>query len=157
MSANPDSLVNQPGQVGSHIAPSKPLTTKGHAPGVKASPADHAPEFHAQTLPAGTAPPERTFAPNPTEEVPAQTANPDVDPEGVTSAADTLGGASSKDVARTEGFSVGGGRHEKKAKEGQGLSARGARMEKDPEREVERERRTKGGMYEAEGGVSGFK
>jgi hypothetical protein len=37
---------------------------------VKASPADFAPEFHAKTVPPGTAPADRTFQPNPTGETP---------------------------------------------------------------------------------------
>lgn len=36
-----------------------------HQPGKKVSAADHASEFHAQTLPAGSAPPSKTFTPNP--------------------------------------------------------------------------------------------
>ena len=38
---------------------------------------DAAPEFSAQTLPAGTAPADRTFQPNPINETPGQANNPD--------------------------------------------------------------------------------
>lgn len=66
------------------------------------SEADHKPEFHAQTLPAGSAPADKTFKPNPVDEVPAQgmTESQDDDYDDVpsTSAADTLGGATSADV-----------------------------------------------------------
>ncbi|GAB7348807.1 hypothetical protein MBLNU459_g7525t1 [Dothideomycetes sp. NU459] len=41
----------------------EPLTTHGHKPG-KMVGNDAAPEFHVETLPAGTAPPDRTFKPN---------------------------------------------------------------------------------------------
>ena len=64
---------------------------------------DKAPEFSAQTLPAGTAPPESTFKPNPVSETPGQADNEDTlgsdDKESTyTSALDTLGGATSGDV-----------------------------------------------------------
>lgn len=36
-----------------------------HQPGKKVSAADHAPEFHAHTVPAGSAPSDKTFTPNP--------------------------------------------------------------------------------------------
>lgn len=74
-----------------------------HQIGVKASPADNAPEFHAQTLPPGTAPKESTFQPNPVNEIPGQANNPDVlrshGKEGVrTDPLSTLPGATSADV-----------------------------------------------------------
>ena len=57
------------------------------------------PESHIQTMPAGTAPAESTFQPNTgAGSVPGQADNPYVDPEGMTSASDTLGGATSKDM-----------------------------------------------------------
>lgn len=59
---------------------------------------DAAPEFHAQTLPAGTAPASRTFTPNTQSEIPGQAMNPDISEETWTSASDTLGGATSADV-----------------------------------------------------------
>lgn len=64
MSENPDSGVNQ-GEFHGRVAPSEPLTTKGHQPGTKHSAADAAPEFHAKTLPPGSAPKDKTFTPNP--------------------------------------------------------------------------------------------
>lgn len=50
---------------------------------------DAKPEFSAQTLPAGTAPADRTFQPQNDAEIPAG---------GETTAAQTIGGATSKDV-----------------------------------------------------------
>lgn len=41
------------------------LTTSQHQPGKLVSEADRAPEFHAETLPAGTAPSKDTYTPNP--------------------------------------------------------------------------------------------
>jgi hypothetical protein len=41
------------------------LTITQHAPGKLVSEADRAPEFHAQVLPAGSAPASKTFTPNP--------------------------------------------------------------------------------------------
>ncbi|KAF2461803.1 hypothetical protein BDY21DRAFT_329697 [Lineolata rhizophorae] len=80
----------------------EPMTTKGHAPGVLASEADRAPEFHAQTLPPGTAPREATFRPNANTEVPPTTnyARSDaVDPDAPTvDASATIGGATSADM-----------------------------------------------------------
>lgn len=71
-----------------------------HKPGVRASEADNAPEFHAQAVPSGTAPAEDLYQPNPSDEVPplanrARNADPE---SGTASAADTLGGATSADV-----------------------------------------------------------
>ncbi|KAM0340754.1 hypothetical protein ACHAPU_010345 [Fusarium lateritium] len=88
MSMNPESATPQQGEFSSKVAPSKPLTTKGHAPGVLVG-NEAAPEFHVEQLPAGTAPPENTFQPNPENEIPA---------EGAVSASDTLGGVTSADV-----------------------------------------------------------
>lgn len=61
---------------------------------------DAAPAFSAQTLPPGTAPADRTFAPNTQTEVPSQASYPaDADEDApFTSASDTLGGATSADV-----------------------------------------------------------
>ncbi|KAF2087047.1 hypothetical protein K490DRAFT_57123 [Saccharata proteae CBS 121410] len=81
---------NQEGQVGSHVPRSEPMTTHGHKPGVQASEADKAPEFHAKTVPPGTAPASATYQPNPTNEVPPVASNP--------SASSTIGGATSADV-----------------------------------------------------------
>ncbi|KAK7706043.1 hypothetical protein SLS57_009824 [Botryosphaeria dothidea] len=86
------SVSNQEGQVGSHVPPSEPLEKGGHKPGVLASEADKAGEFNIETLPAGSAPSDRTFNPNNASEVPAQAA-------GYTpSATESLGGATSGDV-----------------------------------------------------------
>ena len=64
---------------------------------------DAVPEFHAQTLSAGTAPKESTFQPNPTSEIPGQANNDDVlrghgKESTKVNASDTLGGATSADV-----------------------------------------------------------
>ncbi|KAJ4419806.1 hypothetical protein N0V82_004741 [Gnomoniopsis sp. IMI 355080] len=72
---NPDALDNQ-GEFSCRVPPSKPLTTKGHKPGVKVG-KDAVPEFTAKTYPPGTAPEENTFQPNPVSEVPGQADNPD--------------------------------------------------------------------------------
>jgi len=100
---NPDSMTNAQGEFKPSKPRDEPLETHGHKPGTKASPADFAPEFSAQTLPAGTAPKSSTFQPNPVGEVPGQADNPAVDrshgKEGVrTDALSTLGGATSADV-----------------------------------------------------------
>ncbi|CAI6336376.1 unnamed protein product [Periconia digitata] len=85
---NPDSVANQPGQVGAKVHPSEPMMQGGHQPGQKVSPADHAPEFSAQTLPAGSAPASSTYKPN-----------PDLNNQKMYQAASsTLTGADSKDV-----------------------------------------------------------
>lgn len=55
-----------------------------------ATEADKALEFSAQTLPAGTAPADRTFKPNPTNDVPLTQSNPD--------AGSTIQGSTSADV-----------------------------------------------------------
>jgi len=84
-----NAVVGQGGEFHSKIPPSEPLTTSGHKPGVIASKADAAPEFQAETLPAGTAPSSRTFQPQ----------NDAVDPESVRqNAQDSLPGATSADV-----------------------------------------------------------
>jgi hypothetical protein len=86
------------------------------------------PEYHAETLPAGSAPEERTFAPN--------TAFRDdaVDEESTaTSAADSLGGATSADVNKGLGKPMQGEtsreeRHERK-RQGHGVMGVGAEGE----------------------------
>ncbi|CAE7030448.1 hypothetical protein P3342_006326 [Pyrenophora teres f. teres] len=60
---NPDA-VSDGRQFAGHVAPSEPLMSGGHKPGVNTG-NDSAPEFHAQTLPAGTAPAQSTHTPNP--------------------------------------------------------------------------------------------
>jgi len=100
---NADSMTNAQGEFKPSKPRDEPLETHGHQPGAKASPADHAPEFSAQTLPAGTAPASSTYQPNPVSEVPGQANNPDVErshgKEGVrTDPLSTLPGATSADV-----------------------------------------------------------
>ncbi|EYE98817.1 uncharacterized protein EURHEDRAFT_408024 [Aspergillus ruber CBS 135680] len=75
----------------------------GHKPGVKATPGDYAPEFHAESHPPGTAPASNSFTPNTINEPGSQANNPNVErghgKESVkTSAADTLQGSTSQDV-----------------------------------------------------------
>ncbi|KAH7358718.1 hypothetical protein B0T11DRAFT_340963 [Plectosphaerella cucumerina] len=90
MSANTESLAKENTEFHSRVPPSEPLTTKGHAPGVKVG-NDAVPEFHAQTFPAGTAPAENTFQPNVRpEDTPSQRTG--------AAASDTLIGATSADV-----------------------------------------------------------
>ncbi|KAK2756732.1 hypothetical protein FQN54_005178 [Arachnomyces sp. PD_36] len=84
---NIDSINNKQGEFQPSRPRDEPQTTHGHKPGVKASPADFAPEFHAKTVPPGTAPADRTFQPNPTGETPN---TQPVDPNGI--------GADSRDV-----------------------------------------------------------
>jgi len=78
-------------QFGSKIARDEPLTTKGHQPGVLATAADKAPEFHAESLPAGTAPSAKTHTPNPD---PAD----QYEADGHPAASSTIPGATSADV-----------------------------------------------------------
>jgi hypothetical protein len=111
-----------------------PSSPPQHKPGVKASPKDEVQEFEAKTLPPGSAPPGRTFKPRKQAEVPSQANNDatfdndDVE-ETYTSAADTLGGATSADVNKGMGRPMQGetstemhhdGRHKRK-KERDGL------------------------------------
>ncbi|CZR54281.1 uncharacterized protein PAC_04164 [Phialocephala subalpina] len=85
------------GEFHSSVPRSEPLTTKGHAPGTKVG-NDAAPEFHAETIPAGTAPSSRTFEPQTQNEIPGQAMNPHISKETWTKAEDTIGGATSVDV-----------------------------------------------------------
>jgi len=62
-----------------------------------ASEADRAPEFHAQTLPAGSAPTEETFKPNNAGEVPPVPGQADKETQQ-NSAQATMPGATSADV-----------------------------------------------------------
>jgi len=70
-----------------------------HKPGVNVG-NDAVPEFQAKTLPPGSAPADRTFRPNNVSEVPPVQQELDaVDADAPqTSAADTIGGATSGDV-----------------------------------------------------------
>ncbi|KAJ9664111.1 hypothetical protein H2201_005351 [Coniosporium apollinis] len=97
---NVDAVAHQEGGFHAKVGRTAPMETHGHKPGVLASEKDRVPEFHAKTLPPGSAPPENTFRPNPNDEVPrAADYRDDNDPEAEqTSASDTLGGATSADV-----------------------------------------------------------
>ncbi|TAQ87995.1 hypothetical protein B7494_g3677 [Chlorociboria aeruginascens] len=106
MSANIDSLQGQ-GQFHARVPPSEPLTTSGHAPGTKIG-NDARPEFHAEVLPVGSAPSDRTFNPDPQGEIPGQALNDNAQGEGRTDALDTLGGATSADVNQGLGKPVDG-------------------------------------------------
>jgi len=95
-------MTNAQGEFNPHKPRDEPLTTSGHKPGVNVG-NDTAPEFHAQTLPAGSAPPSRTFQPNPVGETPGQADNDATlrshgKESTYTNAIDTLGGATSGDV-----------------------------------------------------------
>jgi len=139
-SNNFESVANQ-GEFKNRVPPSKPMMAKGHAPGVKAG-NDAAPEFHAQQLPPGAAPSDRTFRPNTIHESPAQAENADVATEARTFASDTINGFSSSDVHQGLGMPVQGQSSSqvrgsgltKGAKEGNGLMGVGADP-RDPVRE----------------------
>lgn len=95
--SNTESMAQQ-GEFRNRVPPSEPLTTKGHKPGVLVG-NDAVPEFHAETHPPGTAPKEASFQPRPVGEIPGQAFNAAADEsETRTSAADTLGGATSAQV-----------------------------------------------------------
>ncbi|EED22373.1 conserved hypothetical protein [Talaromyces stipitatus ATCC 10500] len=81
---------------------------KWHKPGVLASETDKADEFHAQTLPPGTAPAGSSYQPNPINEVPGQANNDDVlrahgKERTYTNPLTTYPGATSKDVDNSFG------------------------------------------------------
>ncbi|KAK7917580.1 hypothetical protein PG985_011188 [Apiospora marii] len=86
---NTESVAAKHEEFSSRVPPSEPLTTKGHKPGVLVG-NDAKPEFHAEQLPAGSAPREATYQPRPAEGENAATGNVD--------AASTLTGATSQDV-----------------------------------------------------------
>ncbi|KAL8809557.1 MAG: hypothetical protein Q9200_003315, partial [Gallowayella weberi] len=99
---NADSITNAQGEVHPSVPRDEPLTTSGHKPGILVG-NDTAPEFSAKTLPAGSAPADRTFQPNATSEVPGQADNDNVlrshgKESTHTTASSTLGGATSGDV-----------------------------------------------------------
>ncbi|KAG8528987.1 uncharacterized protein KY384_006676 [Bacidia gigantensis] len=131
-SRNADANAGQPGEFGSHIARDGPLETTGHQPG-KLVGNDAKPEFHAKTLPPGSAPKESTFQPNTSSEIPGQALNPDNDElEGKestqTTASSTLGGATSADVHQGYGH-PGQGQTSRELRDNSsagGLAARGA-------------------------------
>lgn len=57
------------------------------------------PEFTAKTLPPGSAPSDRTFKPNSANAIPPASEVDNIkDPDATSSASDTLGGATSRDV-----------------------------------------------------------
>ncbi|KAI5787283.1 hypothetical protein EDC01DRAFT_631652 [Geopyxis carbonaria] len=62
-SFNPDSVSKQ-GQFSAKKPSDKPMTTHGHQPGQITSPTDTIPTHHASSYPPGTAPKNRSFAPN---------------------------------------------------------------------------------------------
>ncbi|KAF2816551.1 uncharacterized protein BDZ99DRAFT_376601 [Mytilinidion resinicola] len=64
-SKNPDSITAATGEFHSRVPPAEPLQQGGHKPGVLASDRDAVPEFHARTLPAGDAPADATYQPDP--------------------------------------------------------------------------------------------
>lgn len=102
-SRNADSMTNAQGEFHPSKPRDEPLTTTGHQPGQKFSEKDQAPEFSAQTLPAGSAPADKTYEPNPSSDttVPGQADNQAMLAEGkkkeatYTSATETLGGTDS--------------------------------------------------------------
>jgi hypothetical protein len=100
-------------------------TTLQHKPGVLASEADRAPEFSARTLPAGSAPAERTFKPNPVDDVPLIQSNAD--------ASSTIQGSTSSDVHTGLGHPGSGQTssdlHTSSNKSGAGLEGVGAKVE----------------------------
>ncbi|KAI9163734.1 Transcription regulator lscL [Paramyrothecium foliicola] len=100
-SRNADAMNPSQGEFRSRVAPSEPLTTKVHAIGTKLG-NDAAPEFHAESHPAGTAPPDRSFQPNITNEYPAQALHSEGNSR--TAASDTLQGATSADVRKGYGL-----------------------------------------------------
>jgi len=76
----------------SHSTTTTPTDSPQHQVGQLVSEADHAPEFNAKTLPAGSAPSANTFSPNPdANDAPVNTS-------GTSSAQDTITGATSADV-----------------------------------------------------------
>ncbi|KAJ4290065.1 hypothetical protein N0V88_006569 [Collariella sp. IMI 366227] len=101
MSANPNSVGNQ-GEFHDRVPPSHPSMKSRHQLGPNVQHSAH-PEFHAETYPAGTAPPEHSFQPNATEHIPGQALNPDADEYGHTGPLD-MPGATSRDVYNASTF-----------------------------------------------------
>ncbi|MCJ1420837.1 hypothetical protein MMC32_007196 [Xylographa parallela] len=129
MSVNADAQGNGQGEFSSKIPRSEPMMTSGHKPGMKVG-NDAAPEFSAQVLPAGSAPADRTFEPNPINETPGQANNDDTlrahgKESTYTSASDTLGGATSGDVHTGLGLPTDISATEEKHGSGTGLAGRG--------------------------------
>ncbi|KAL9583163.1 MAG: hypothetical protein Q9212_002868 [Teloschistes hypoglaucus] len=130
-SRNPDAMTNAQGEFQPHKPRDEPETTHGHKPGVLVG-NDNAPEFSAKTLPAGSAPADRTFKPNNISEVPGQADNPDVlrshgKESTHTTASSTLGGATSQDVHTGMGKPIQGQTvSDAKGAQGGGLAGVGA-------------------------------
>jgi len=94
---NAEAMTPAQGEFKSKVAPSEPMTTKGHAPGVLVG-KDRIPEFHAEAHPPGTAPPSRSFQPD--QATQTSIATDDKEIATGTNASDTLPGATSADVHR---------------------------------------------------------
>ncbi|EEP76908.1 conserved hypothetical protein [Uncinocarpus reesii 1704] len=159
---------NLHGQFHPHPPKSEHLESPKHKPGAKASPNDNAPEYAAETFAPGTAPPDRTFQPNPIEQVPGQALNENVErahgKESVkTTASSTITGATSADVNRGLGRPMQGessvehrhgdqkhGKHHGSGLEGVGANE--VRVEDDLKR-LEREDNVPKGSKAAERGV----
>ncbi|KAM3065643.1 hypothetical protein ACMFMG_011352 [Clarireedia jacksonii] len=97
-----DSVSSNTGEFHARKPGAEPMTTKDHKPGVLTG-NDAVPEFHAKTLPAGSAPSDRTFQPDPSAEYPNQE-----NAVGTASAQDTIQGATSADVHTGIGKPVNG-------------------------------------------------
>ncbi|KAI6756063.1 hypothetical protein HG530_011799 [Fusarium avenaceum] len=99
---NPDTFHGQ-GPFHARVLPTQPRVHKWHKPGNERGNAA-IPEFHAQTLPPGTAPQENTFRPHP---IGANMTGP-VDEEGnPESPALTMPGSTSKDIYNATDFQHG--------------------------------------------------
>lgn len=94
-SRNADSMTNAQGEFMPRKPRDEPLTTSGHQPGQMVG-NDSAPEFHAKTLPPGSAPKSSTYQPNPVNEVSGQANNPDASSQAT--AALDMPGSTSSDV-----------------------------------------------------------
>lgn len=92
------------------------LTSKQHQTGQLVG-NDAAPEFNAKILPAGSAPPSRTFQPNPVEDDQSQANNPDTQ---APKASDTIIGATSGDVHTGLGKPVQGQSSSDQGRDGKG-------------------------------------
>ncbi|KIX02330.1 uncharacterized protein Z518_08271 [Rhinocladiella mackenziei CBS 650.93] len=77
-STNPESMTNAQGEFMPHKPRDRPMEATGHKPGLMTSSADRAPEFHAKTVPPGTAPKSALYTPNTQSEIPGQANNENV-------------------------------------------------------------------------------
>ncbi|OBT67191.1 hypothetical protein VE03_02602 [Pseudogymnoascus sp. 23342-1-I1] len=140
------------GEFHASVPRSKPMEADKHAPGTKVG-NDAAPEFHATTLPSGTAPASRSFEPNPKNIVPGQSpelSNPDtwVDAES------TITGATTQDVYKgmgkpVQGQTTGDLRHQTSQRsglEGVGTSAEDSISKRGLERDVPKGGKTRDDM-----------